>query len=43
MLVNVSKYKFLTGQDVLPEEDSLQEAATVKRFEYSPLGSELQK
>ena len=28
-------------QDVLPEEELLQKAATIKRFEYSPLGSQL--
>ena len=33
---NVSKYEFLTGKDVLPEK-----AATIKTFEYSPLGKEL--
>ena len=40
---NVSKYEFLTGKDVLPEKDLLEKAATLKRFEYSPLGSELKK
>ena len=29
--------------DVLVEEDLLEKAATIKRFEYSPLGSELKK
>ena len=38
---NVSKYEFLTCKDVLPEKDLLEEAATMKRFEYSPLGKEL--
>ena len=38
---NVGKYEFLTGKDVLPEKDLLEKAATVKRFEYLPLGSEL--
>ena len=38
---NVSKYEFLTGRDVLPEQDLLEKAATTKRFEYSPLGKEL--
>ena len=28
-------------QDVLPEEELLQKAATIKRFEYSPLGIQL--
>ena len=38
---NVSKYEFLTGKDVLPEKVLLEKAATLKRFEYSPLGKEL--
>ena len=38
---NVSKYAFLTVQDV--EKDLLEKAATIKRFEYSSLGSELKK
>ena len=37
---NVSKYKFLTGKNVLPEKDLLENAATMKRFKYSPLGKE---
>ena len=41
--VNVSKYGFLTGKDVLPEKDFLEKAATMKIFEYSPLGKELKK
>ena len=42
---NVSKYEFLTGKYVLPEKekDLLEKAAIMKRFEYSPLGSELKK
>ena len=40
---SVSKYEFLTGKDVLPEKDLLAKAATLKRFEYSPLGKELKK
>ena len=40
---NVSKYKFLSGKDSLPEKDLLEKAATTKRFEYSPLGKELKK
>ena len=40
---NVCKYEFLTGKDVLPEKDLLEKAATMKRFEYSPLGKELKK
>ena len=39
----VSKYEFLTGKDVLPEKDLLEKAATMKRFEYSPLSKELKK
>ena len=37
---NVSKYKFLTGRDVLVEKDMLGKSAALKRFEYSPLGKE---
>ena len=40
---NVSKYEFLTSEDVLPEKKLLEKAARIKRFEYSPLGSELKK
>ena len=43
---NVSKYEFLTGKsvkDVLLKKDLLEKAATLKRFEYSPLGSDLKK
>ena len=32
-----------TGKDVLPEKDLLEKAATMRRFEYSPLGKELEK
>ena len=31
----------MTGKDVLLEEDLLEKAATIKRFEYSPLASQL--
>ena len=41
--VNVSKYEFLTGKDVLPEKDLQEKATAIKRFEYSPLGKELKK
>ena len=34
-------YEFLTGKDVLPKKDLLEKTATIKRFEYSPLGKEL--
>ena len=40
-LVNVCKFEFLTGKDVLPEKDLLEKAVIKKRFEYSPLGQEL--
>ena len=40
---NVGKYEFQTGKDVLPEKYLLEKAATIKKFEYSPLGSELKK
>ena len=30
---NASKYEFLTGKDALPENDLLDKAATMKRFE----------
>ena len=39
---NVSKYEFST-RDVSPIKRLLQKAATIKRFKYSPLGSELKK
>ena len=39
MFVNIS----LTGKDVLPEKDLLEKAATMKRFEYWLLSSELKK
>ena len=38
---NVSKHEFLTSKDVLLKEDLLEKAATLKRFEYSPLEIEL--
>ena len=34
---NASKYKFLTNKDVLPENDLLENVATIKRFEYFSL------
>ena len=40
---NVSKYKFLTGKDVLPGKTLLEKAATMKIFAYYPLGEELKK
>ena len=36
-LGNGSKYEFLTGKDVLSENDLLEKAAALKRFWYSPL------
>ena len=42
-LVNDAKYEFLTDEYVLPEKYLLETAATIKRFEYSLLGSELKK
>ena len=38
---NVSKYEFLSGSDVLPENNLSEKAAELKRFESSPLGKEL--
>ena len=38
---NVNKYKFLMGRDVLSEKDLLEKTATIKIFEYLPLGSKL--
>ena len=40
---NVGKFEFLTGKEVLPEKRPSEKAATVKRFEYSPLGNKLKK
>ena len=42
-LGNVSKYKFLTGKDVLSEKDLLEKATKIKIFENSPLGNKLRK
>ena len=39
MLVNMN----LPGKDVLPERELLEKVTTIKRFEYSLLGSELKK
>ena len=38
---NVSRYEFLTCQDVLPEIKVLEKASSIKRFEYLPIGKEL--
>ena len=40
---NVGKYEVSTGKDVLPKKELLEKAATIKRFEYLPLGNELKK
>ena len=42
-LRNVARYEFLTSEDVLQEKDMLEKAATIKRFEYSPLCVESKK
>ena len=38
---NASNYEFLTGKDFLPEKYLLEKAAALKRFQYAPLGKEL--
>ena len=38
---NISKNELLTSKYVLPENDLLEKAAAIKRFEYSPLGKPL--
>ena len=40
---NVANYQHLTGKDVLQEKNLSEKAATRKSFEYSPIGSELEK
>ena len=40
---SISKYEFLASGDVLSETGLLKKAATIKRFQYSPLNSELKK
>ena len=40
---NTGKYEFLTGKDILPEQDLPEKAAIMKRFEYSLFGKELKK
>ena len=39
---NVNKWRFLTGKDVLPKYFP-EKAATIKKFQYSPVGRELKK
>ena len=38
---NVVKFEFLTGEHVLTEKELLEKSATIKIFEYLPLGKEL--
>ena len=33
----VGKYEFLTGEDILPEKELLEETATIKKFVYYSL------
>lgn len=40
-LSNIREYEFLTGKDVLTENELLEKAITLKRFEYFLLGKEL--
>ena len=40
---NVGKNEFLIGEDVLSKRGIFKKTATIKRFEYSPLGRELKK
>lgn len=40
-LSNIREYEFLTGKDVLTENELLEKAITLKRFEYFLLGTEL--
>ena len=42
-LGNVGKYEFLTSENILSEKRLLKKAATIKIFEYSPLGNVLKK
>ena len=42
-LGNVSRYWFLTSKYALAEKDLLEKAATMKKFEYSLLGKEMEK
>ena len=41
--INVGKYDFLTGGEVLPEKALLEKAAIIKMFEYWLLVNELKK
>ena len=40
---NVNKYELLRGEDVLRGKRLLEKAATIKRFEQTPLGTDLKK
>ena len=40
---NVGKYEFLISKNVLLEKVLLEKATVIKKFEYSPSGSELKK
>ena len=40
---NVSKHGFLNGLGVLSERKLLEKACTIKKFEYSPVGTEFRK
>ena len=40
---SVGKYEYLTGKEDLLEKDLLKKASTIKRFQYSSVGSELEK
>ena len=40
---DVDKFEFLTAKYILLKKDLLEKAATIKRFEYLPLDSELKK
>ena len=42
-LFSFEGFEFLTGKNVLPVKGLLEKATTIKRFDYSPLGSELKK
>ena len=42
-MLTVGKYEFLISKNVLLEKVLLEKATAIKKFEYSPLGSELKK
>ena len=41
--INVDKQEFLSCEDALSERQLLEKVATIKKFEYSPLGKALEK